>query len=110
LRDLIFYDEYSKATGYVVLWIVSCGFAQCFGQTQLQPVFPLLNCGGDNVIDEVMLELHQTPRFSRADVVMSRPQDEQIRHDTQCERLLRSTDVAGHLMLAESQVAAQLAE
>ena len=63
-----------------------------------------------NVINEVMLELHQTPRFSRADVVMSRPQDEQIRHDTQCERLLRSTDVAGHLMLAESQVAAQLAE
>ena len=94
----------------MVLWIVSCGFAQCFGQTQLQPVFPLLNCGGDNVIDEVMLELHQTPRFSRADVVMSRPQDEQIRHDTQCERLLRSTDVTGYLMLAESQVAAQLAE
>ena len=72
--------------------------------------FPLRDFGGDNVIDEVMLELHQTPRFPRADVVMSRPQDEQIRHDTQCERLLRSTDVAGHLMLAEFQVAAQLAE
>jgi hypothetical protein len=57
------------------MWIVSCGFAQCFGQTQLQTVFPLLNFGGDNVIDEVMLELHQTPRFSRADVAPAKRTD-----------------------------------
>ena len=91
-----------------VMWF--CGLCHAalpstLGQTQLQPVFPSLNFGCDNVINEVMLELHQTPRFPRADVVMSRPQDEQIRHDTQCERLLRPTDVAGHLMLAESQFA-----
>ena len=68
----------------------------------------VLHLVGDHAQAEAVLELRETPRLSRSDLMMAQPQHQQIGQHGDPEGFFMPLQVSAYLMLAQTKVRFQV--